>query len=109
MAMVKLQLLMHPERRSQEDVMQASAAAQALGLQITSTGAATLSAEIDATRVQELFGVEPVALPERARSAFDFGAPPGFGTQGDAQPEVPPALRAWVAAVSLAPAYTRMR
>jgi hypothetical protein len=105
MTVVKLQLLLRLEHRTQQGAATAAAAAQALGLKITSIGAASISAEAEPSLFSALFGPSPSDVAARGAGGTDFGAPAGFSLQGE--PTVPPALTELVEGVSVPEPYVR--
>jgi hypothetical protein len=104
--MVKVQLLLRPECRNSSGVNAAASAAAALGLRITSTGAASLAAEVESDRFKELFGATPAPVPARGAGQFDFGSPAGFSLDGQAR--VPAPLNPYVSSVEVVPPHTGM-
>jgi hypothetical protein len=56
---LRLQLLLHPDRRTPEAVAAVKQILGSLGIVPTAAGAATISAEVDANTFQTLFGESP--------------------------------------------------
>jgi len=56
---MKLQLLLHPDRRSPDAIAEVRKVAQSLGITPTTEGAATISADVDPNTFQTLFGMPP--------------------------------------------------
>jgi len=108
MQVLKVQLLLRPECRSPNGLNGAVATATALGLKVTGTGRATISAEIDSVRFNELFGAAVTPVAARGRGAADFGAPAGFIAEDDRGLRMPAELETLVSNVSVEPPHTRM-
>jgi hypothetical protein len=109
MNVIKVQLLLRPEWRNPAGSNQAAAAATALGMKITGTGAATLSAELSAERFAELFGAAPTPAPAKGRGTADFGSPAGYAPDDESEKTVPAELERFVSNVDVAAPYIRMR
>jgi hypothetical protein len=93
MAWVRLQVLMRPEHRTQQDVEAAAKAAAALGMEPSGQGQTTFSARISAPDFQRLFGRSASAMS--AKSAAADSAPLA----------VPKELARYVESITVAPRH----
>jgi hypothetical protein len=101
---INLQILLCKEWRSPAGVKRVQEIAETLGMKPTSSGAATLSAEIDPKVFASLFGERVEQVPSRPPGKTDFGSP-GGAVSGVLQ--VPKSLKEWVESITVAPPYTR--
>lgn len=92
MPSIKLQFLLRSDRRNEADRAAAADAVRALGMEVTGTGAASLSARIDEDVFKRLFG--QAHLPASAGR--------GRGVSNESLP-VPLQLQPFVASISVAP------
>ena len=78
---------------------QAQAHAQALGLVPTTAGTASLCFRADPETFAHVFGVQAALIDRIAASEADFGAPAGYGVDGDLV--VPQVLQEYVSQVTV--------
>jgi hypothetical protein len=100
----KIQILLRKECRSGAGVEKVKEAAESLGMKPTSSGTATLSAEMEPGVFASVFGEMAQALASRPPGQNDFGSP---GGEVSGPLEVPESLREWVESITVAPPYTR--
>lgn len=94
--MIKLQVLLHKPRRNPEGIAKVQSLMQSLGITTTASGAATVSAEIDPTSVESVFGTR---LSADEKQSFAKGA-----TETLEFP-VPESLREFVESITVAPRH----
>ena len=101
---IKLQLLLDKAHRRDESKRAVQEALAGLGMRVTKVGAATVSAEIDASDFERLFGrkfKEPHA-PDDARAV-------GFqGPTGDSPLPIPNPVRDYVASITVSAGFIAM-
>lgn len=101
---VKLQILIRPSWRTKEGLAAVTSLAKSLGINPTSAGTATLSADITPDRFETLFRQRAVDVAPRPPGPGDFGTPGGAKS---AQLPVPDALRDYVENITVAPPHLR--
>jgi len=87
---VKIQILLSPSARTAEGVAKARKVAERLGIKPTTSGAASIVAQVDSNRFASLFG----AVPQDALTAAPL--------------EIPKALRPYVDTITIAPPHIFM-
>jgi hypothetical protein len=92
---MKLQLLLHPHRRSPEAIATVKKISQSLGILPTAEGAATISADVDPSTFQSLFGTPP----DESLFSDPASSPPLL---------IPESLRSHVQSISVAPHHIYM-
>ena len=102
---VKLQLLLRREWRNAEGINHAKRLASTVGLNITTAGVASVSAETCLADFERIFGTRVEEIAPRPSGQQDFGSPGGYAA-GDLR--VPEPLQAYVESISVAPPHTRM-
>ena len=101
--MIKLQILLR-KSTIPAGVKRVQDIAETLGMKPTSSGAATMSAEIEPGVFESLFGDRAEQVPSRSAGKTDFGSP-GGAVSGVLK--VPESLKQWVESITTAPPYTR--
>jgi len=99
---INLQILLRNEHRSPADIEKVREIAQALGMKPTSSGAASVSAEMEPLTFESMFGQKAPETPSRMPSRGEFGAP--GGSVSDVLP-VPEILQPLVESITVAPPY----
>ena len=79
--------------------------AQALGMKPTSSGAASVSAEMEPAAFESLFGQKAPETPSRTPSTGAFAAPGGFVSHDLPVPET---LQPLVESITVAPPYIHL-
>ena len=92
--MIKVQLLLQPSSRTPAGVAATKAIAAALGLRPTTSGAASVSAEVDPAQFTALFGI-----------AAKDAKPAGPQDPRSAPLRIPEPLRGCVESITIAPAH----
>jgi hypothetical protein len=100
---VVLQILLRKEWRTAEGIAVVRKLLTALGLKPTTSGLATISAEIDPELFEALFGVKATELAPRQPGASDFGTSGGHMSE---DLTVPAQLAQHVQSISAAPPHT---
>jgi hypothetical protein len=103
--MIKLQILLHEPRRTSEDIERVRELIESMGIEPTSSGSATLSAEITDDLFQELFNVPVTKVSSRAPANRDFGRSGGSVSDDLIVPEP---LRKYVESITVVSPYLRM-
>jgi hypothetical protein len=101
-AVINLQILLRNEHRSPAAIEKVREIVQALGMKPTSSGAASVSAEMESDAFETLFCQKAPETPSRAPSSGDFGAPGGSISKALPVPEI---LQALVESITVAPPY----
>jgi hypothetical protein len=105
-APIKLQILLRREWRNAQGVDKVRGLLPALGITPTIGGVAAISAEIEAEKFRELFGVTATPTAPQPPGERDFGKSGGY-TSPDLK--VPAALSEFVESISAAPGHIYLR
>jgi hypothetical protein len=100
---IKLQILLRKEWRTSAGIEEVARILASIGLKMTSSGLATISAEAEPERFESLFGVKASEIASRGPSGTDFGT---SGGHESADLTVPAQLANYVASISVAPPHT---
>jgi len=100
----KIQILLRKDYRSAAGIEKVQEAAKSLGMKPTSSGMATLSAEMEPGVFESVFGEMPETIASRPPGKNDLGSP---GGEVSGALEVPKSMREWVESITVAPPYTR--
>ena len=103
---VKLQLLLHREWRTADGIEEVRKILDSLGITLTASGLATISADIEAERFESVFGVKATRIAARGPGAEDFGTSGGHQSVDLA---VPAQLEKYVASISAAPPHSYLQ
>lgn len=76
------------------------------GLELTGTGAGTLSCRVTPSRFADLFGRQANALAARPPTETDYGTPGGYE---DEDLPIPPELVTYLDSITILPPATRLR
>ncbi len=102
--MIKIQILLREDWRSPAGVKKVQEVAGTLGMKPTSSGLATLSAEMEPRVFESLFKQKVGEVSSCPPGKGDFGSP-GGAVSGALQ--VPESLREWVENITVAPPHIR--
>ena len=102
--MTKIQILLRKDWRSGAGIEKVKEAAESLGMKPTSSGIATLSAEMEPGVFESVFREMPEAVASRPPAQNDFGS---RGGEVSGALEVPESMREWVESITVDPPYTR--
>jgi hypothetical protein len=99
---IKLQILLRREWRTPEGLEKVQAILRTIGLVPTAAGAVTISAEVEASTFQQMFGVTATETPPQPPGKSDYGK-----SGGNVSPDlkVPAALSDFVDSISAAPGH----
>jgi hypothetical protein len=102
---VKLQILLSAGHRKPEGISAVKSVLSSLGIAPTSSGLATISAEMSPHAFEKLSGVTAAEIAPSKPTATDFGRSAGH----ESPPlSVPQALQPFVASISVAPPHVFM-
>jgi len=103
--MIKLQILLRKERRTPEGITMVKEIAASLGIKPTTSGAASISGEIDPKAFEVLFGTRAEQVGARPPSGSDYGSPGGAVSSAL---RIPEPLQNHVENITVAPPHIRM-
>jgi hypothetical protein len=103
--LIKVQILLRKAWRTTEGIATVKEIAASLGIKPTTSGAASVSAEIESEAFEALFGERAQEVAPRPPNDSDFGSP-GGAISGVLS--IPEPLQRYVESISVAPPHIRM-
>jgi len=103
---ILLQILLRKEARTADGIAAVQKILTALGVKLTASGLASISAEVAPERFEALFGVKATAIAPRGPGETDAGASGGHVSPDLA---VPALLAQHVQSISAAPPHTYLQ
>ena len=103
---IKLEFVVKPGCRTSEGMARVNKLLRNMGVAITSSGLATISANVKERHFKALFKTSALRVSSQPIGEFDFGSSPGFKTE---PLPIPEEFRDCIENISASPAYTRMQ
>jgi hypothetical protein len=103
--MIKLQILLRREWRTTQGVEEARKSLASAGLTPTAVGLATISAEMESQRFEELFGLKALQVEGNPPGAQNSGE---SGIQESPDLKIPESLLRYVQGITIAPPHLYM-